>query len=123
MTAILKFFASIFRFIGWLIKFIIRSLGVLFIMAAFVAAIVDGIRSIIDNELILTALGKWWTDIHPVSLNQTQFFIQEHLGFIWLWDNVLQWTLLQPAVAVLAVLGIVIYMLGRKSKKSTDYIA
>lgn len=122
MTSILKFIRACFRFIVWMVFFLIRAIGVLFVIAAFVTALVDGIRSLVESQVIITALGKWWTDVHAVSLNQFQFLVQEHLGLIWLWDNVLQWLLLQPAFAVLAGLGIVIYLIGKRSKTEREFV-
>lgn len=100
-----------------MIRFFFRIIGYLLLVVAFVALVLDGVAYLASGELLLKSAGQIWTELAPATLNQAQFAIQEHLGLVWFWDNIVVWTLLQPAFAVIGVLGILFCLLGRRKKR------
>jgi hypothetical protein len=61
----------------------------------------------------LTAAGELWRRLDPHSLSVTQDVTQRYL-FPWLWDPFATWVLVQPAAAVLGVLGFLLAWLARR---------
>lgn len=94
-----------------MLRFLIRSIGVVIFAGAFVAAVADGTRSIVGHELSWTstaqAIGLFW----PNAVGRWQ----EAVGSLWppLWDPVLVWILAQPAALVFGVAGLLLMALGR----------
>jgi hypothetical protein len=60
-------------------------------------------------------LGQLWFEIDPPSLNMTQAGIQRHVA-PWLWDDLVQPLLEQPAWPVLGGLGLVLLWLRTASR-------
>ncbi|GGE49821.1 hypothetical protein GCM10007276_28690 [Agaricicola taiwanensis] len=99
-----------------LVRFLLRLIGTCLIAGGFVALVIDGTRSIADGRLFLTSFGSVLKGIDP-SLEETlREAIQTHVAF-WLWDPVMVWVLSQPASAVLAVLGALLIVMGRKPRR------
>lgn len=94
-----------------MLRFLIRSVGVVVFAAAFVAGVADGTRSIVGHELFWTsagdAIGLFW----PNAVGRWQ----ESLIGLWppLWDPALAWILAQPAAVVFGVTGLLLLALGR----------
>ena len=105
-----------------MIRALFRYIGYLLLAVAFIALVLDGVAFLATGELKFVIAGKTWTDLAPASLNQFQFAVQEHLGLIWFWDNVVQKLLLQPTAAVLAGFGLFFCLIGRRKKKKEGFI-
>lgn len=105
-----------------MIRAFLRLIGFTLLSIAFIALVLDGVAFLVNEEGFKPAVaGKTWQDLSPTTLNQTQFAIQEHLGLVWFWDNVVQWLLLQPTAAVLAGFGLFFCLIGRKKKKKEGF--
>lgn len=94
-----------------MLRFLIRFIGLFLFAAAFVAAIADGTRSIVDRELTLTATGQAIALFSPDAATRWQ----EVLTGIWppLADPALGWLLAQPAALVFGLLGLALMLVGR----------
>ncbi len=103
-----------------MIRFLLRSLGLLFLAAAFVFLVYDGTRSIAANQLVFTNVGEVWSLAHPASLQQLQPWIESH-GPHWLWDPVVTSVLSGPAAMALGVVGALLIPLGRRRKRLIGY--
>jgi hypothetical protein len=103
-----------------MIRFLLRTLGMLFLAAAFIFIVYDGTISIGANQLQYTAVGYVWSLVHDASRQQFQLWIQSHAP-PWLWDPVTTKVLAAPAAAVLAVLGAILIPLGRRRKPLIGY--
>ena len=97
-----------------MIRFLLRFAGLWLFAIALVAAVIDGAKTIAAAELVLTPLGLAWSQLAPVSLIQTQFAIEEHLGQPWLWDVIAEWVLSAPVWLVFGILGLLLMLLGRR---------
>jgi hypothetical protein len=92
---------TLFRLLGWLI------LG-----AALAVLVIDG-WAWLGGARKLTAAGELWYRLDAGSLNLAQAVTERYL-FPWLWNPAAVWVLLQPAIAVLGVLGLLIIFLARR---------
>jgi len=100
-----------------MIRFLLRTLGLLSLAAAFVFLVYDGTRSISDNRLDFTRVEEVWSLVHPGSLQQLRSFLESH-GPHWLWNDYLFGA---PAFAALAVLGAILIPLGRRRRPLIGY--
>ncbi|HZP76165.1 MAG TPA: hypothetical protein VFB45_08505 [Pseudolabrys sp.] len=103
-----------------MIRFLLRFLGLLSLAIAFILVIYDGTKSIAGNAVFITKLGDLWNNIHASSLQLLQTSIERHADPL-LWQFVVQPVLQQPSWLVLAILGIVLILLGRKKKPLIGY--
>ena len=103
-----------------MVRFLFRLIGFLLLAVAFIALVLDGTKSIASNKIVTTPLGQTWTDIHSSSLQLLEAAVTRHLAE-WLWNPVLLNILTSPTWLVLAVLGVVLLLLGRKKKPLIGY--
>jgi hypothetical protein len=103
-----------------MIRFLLRTLGLLFLASAFVFLIYDGARSIAANLLVYSKADEVWSLVHAASLQQVQPWIEQHAPH-WLWDPVATTVLGAPAFAVLGIAGAILMLLGRRKKKLIGY--
>jgi hypothetical protein len=104
-----------------MIRFVFRFFGLLCLAAGFIFLINDGAKSIADQKWYITSVGSFWSDIHQSSLLLLQPAIERHVA-VWAWQSVIQpYVLEQPAWVVLAVLGMLLILLGRKKKRLIGY--
>ncbi len=103
-----------------MIRFLFRTLGLLFLAAAFVFLVYDGTRSIAANEPVYTKVEEVWSLVHATSLQQLQPWIDKNAPH-WLWDPVMTTTLDAPAVVALGILGAILIPLGRRKKPLIGY--
>ncbi|WP_085125101.1 hypothetical protein [Tistlia consotensis] len=95
-----------------------RLLGYLFLFAAIASLAFDLLAWSTRGSFRLSEVGDLWAKIDRPSLNLVQAVIERH---IWppLWDG-LFWVLLQPALVVFLVLGLVFLLLGRGGSGRRD---
>lgn len=103
-----------------MIRFLLRTLGLLFLAAAFLFLVYDGTRSIAANFIMYTKADEVWSLVHAASLQQFQPWIEQHAPQ-WVWDPALPAILRAPAAAVLTVPGAVLILLGRRKKPLIGY--
>jgi hypothetical protein len=103
-----------------MIRFLLRSIGLILLALAFIFVIYDGMKSIADRTFYATPLDQFWTDFHVASLQALQALIATRLGES-VWQFGAQPVLHQPAAAVFAVLGALFILLGRKKRPLIGY--
>jgi hypothetical protein len=101
-------------------RFLLRTLGLLFLAAAFIFLVYDGTRSIAANVLLYSKVDEIWSLLHTASLQQLQPSIQKHAP-PWLWDPVVTTVLDAPAVIALGIIGAILILLGRRKKPLIGY--
>ena len=100
---------------------ILRLLGGWFGLAATLAVIYDITRSASSKSgYVVTSLGEHWFKLHVASLNLTQAFIERYVSPK-LWDPFILTTLRAPAWLVLGLIGMSLYLLGRRRRRITVY--
>jgi hypothetical protein len=109
-----------------MIRFLLRTLGLVFLAAAFIFLVIDGTKSIAANALfppLLTPLNETWTQLHEVvhapSLQQLQPAIEQVSP--WLWDPLTLAVLNAPTFAVIGAIGVILVVLGRRRKPLIGY--
>ena len=103
-----------------MIRFLFRTLGLLFLAAAFVFVVYDGTKSIAANALVYTKVDEIWSLAHTASLQQLQPFIEKNAP-PWLWDPVAMTVLNAPAMAAFGIIGAVLVLAGRRKKPLIGY--
>ena len=94
-----------------MIRFLIRTLGLLFLAAAFVFLVYDGTQSISASQLVYTKVSDVWPLVHAASYQQLQPWIESHA----------RWILDAPAAVVLAIVGVLLIPLGRRGRPQIGY--
>lgn len=97
------------------LRFVSTTIGLWTCALALLALVLDGVRSIAANEIVMKSLGATWFELDTASLNLVQAVIQRNIHPL-LWDPVLQWVLTLPAWLVAAVIGLLFLYLGRKRR-------
>jgi hypothetical protein len=108
-----------------MIRFLLRTLGVVFLAIAFIFLVIDGTKSIAANALfppLLTPLNETWTQLHEIvhapSLQQLQLAIEQVSP--WLWDLTLA-VFSAPTFAVIGAIGVILVVIGRRKKPLIGY--
>ena len=95
-------------------KMILRMLGVILLLFAMVALVVDGTKTLAANgQLIVTPFGRQWLDFSPDSLLAAKRAVSENLHPL-VWDPLIATLLLWPTWVIFGGLGILLYWIGRK---------
>jgi hypothetical protein len=103
-----------------MIRFLFRTLGLLFLAAAFVFAVYDGTKSIAANAMLYSKVDEIWSQVHVASLQQLQPFLERN-GPPWLWDPAATTVLNAPATVVFGIIGAILILLGRRKKRLIGY--
>jgi hypothetical protein len=103
-----------------MIRFLLRSIGLILLALAFIFVIYDGARSIADHTFYATTMTQVWINVHNSSLQAAQAAIERRVS-AGLWQFGLQPILDQPAAVVFAVLGIALIVLGRRKRPLIGY--
>jgi hypothetical protein len=102
-----------------MIRFVLRSLGLLLVAAAFFFFVYDGTQWIANGKFSFTSLQFVWAQLNQKSLLWLQPMVEHYVP--WLWPNVIQRVLQQPVWVVLTVIGAILMLLGRKKKPLIGY--
>lgn len=95
-------------------RLLLGLLGVVLLIAALWPAAREAMALAAGAHAFIP-LGQLWFEIDPPSLNMTQAGIQRHVA-PWLWDDLVQPLLEQPAWPVLAALGLVLLWLRPRAR-------
>ncbi|WP_319412124.1 hypothetical protein [uncultured Cohaesibacter sp.] len=97
------------------IRFIFSFVGLWICALALLALVLDGVRSIAANAIVMKSLGETWFEISRESLNLAQAVIQRNMHPL-IWDPLIQWILMAPAWLVVGLIGLLFVYLGRKRR-------
>jgi len=104
-----------------MIRFLLRSFGLLLVAAAFFFFVYDGTQWIANAKFSFTTVQFVWAQLNQNSLLWLQPAI-EHNVPAWLWQNGIQrFFFTAPVWAVLTVIGAILMLLGRKKKPLIGY--
>jgi hypothetical protein len=104
-----------------MIRFVFRFVGLLLLALGFIFLVHDGTKSIADQTLYISSVSSVWANIHQSSLSSLQPTV-ERLGGVWAWQGLVQpYFLDQPISLVLAIVGAILILLGRKKKPLIGY--
>jgi glucose uptake protein GlcU len=104
-----------------MIRFVLRFVGLVLLALGFLFPVHDGTKSIADQTVYTVGVGATWDNIHQSSLTALQPAV-EGLAGAWVWNGVIQpYFLKQPISLVLAIVGGILILLGRKKKPLIGY--
>ena len=103
-----------------MIRFLLRSIGLLLLALGFIFLVYDGIRSISDGTILLTRTSDVWNAAHDRSLAAFQTLIERNVSAA-IWQAIVAPILAQPAAAVACIFGVILMMLGRKKRPLIGY--
>jgi hypothetical protein len=101
-------------------RLILRIVGTWLLGIGLVLVIVDGIKSLAGNTVVLTSLSALWTQFTPQSLTVVQGFVSGRL-FGAMLEVGLNAVLACPAFLVFGVPGVILAFLGR-SRQGRRYV-
>ena len=101
--------------------FFFRLLGMWLMLIAVVSMVIDGTRSLADNQIVITSLGAQWSQISESSLLATRKAVEQNLH-PFVWEPLIFSLLLWPSWAILGLLGTLFYWTGRKRYKVRTYV-
>lgn len=90
-------------------------------LAAVVAMVVDGTKSLADSRIVITSLGTQWAQLSEESLVATKKSVEENLH-PFVWNPIIFALLLWPSWAIIGIVGILLYWIGRKRYKIQTYV-
>ena len=96
-----------------MIRFLVRLVGFLLVAAAFVALVIDGIRSIAAEQLVIMPLGEAGFRLFPRTFPLIEPALVRHVH-PFLWDPIVLNLLTLPTWLVTGLLGILLLWLGRR---------
>jgi hypothetical protein len=99
------------------LRLLVRTIGLLLLAGAFAAAVIDGARSLADQQLRLTPMGVVLARPFPAKFAQLEPFVRTKLH-PFLWDPVLLNILYAPAFLDLAVLGLLLILVAQPRRES-----
>jgi hypothetical protein len=102
-----------------MIRFLFRFLGLLSLALGFIFLVYDGTKSIADQRLYITRVSDVWIAVHETSFAQLRPMVERTV--VWLWDPIVQSVLNAPTWLVLAILGTLLILLGRKRRPLIGY--
>jgi hypothetical protein len=94
-------------------RLLVRFCGLMLLAGAFAAAVVDGARSLADQHVALTTMGRALDYAFPSKFPLLQPFVEKRLSPL-LWDPVLVAILSAPAFVELATLALCLFYLVRR---------
>jgi hypothetical protein len=104
-----------------MIRFVFRFAGLVALALGFIFLVHDGTKSIADQTLYLSSVSSTWENVHQSSLAALQPVVERYAG-TWGWQGVVKpYFLDQPVSLVLAIIGAILILVGRKKKPLIGY--
>jgi hypothetical protein len=102
-----------------MIRFLFRFIGLLCLALGFIFLVYDGTKSIVDQRLYITTVSDVWAAVYEQSLAQVRPTVEQIA--LWLWDPLVQGVLTAPSWLVLAIIGTILIIIGRKRRPLIGY--
>jgi hypothetical protein len=99
-----------------MIRFLLRSVGVLIAAGGFVALVIDGMKSLANSAPVLTSLGQIGFQLFGDRYIQLQPMVERNIHPL-LWDPVLLNLMQLPASAIGLVLGFFLLWCGQPPRE------
>src|SRR6218665_928258 len=94
-------------------RFLLRFLSLLFLVAAVMTGIVDSIQSVASEAVVIMPFGAAIFSINPDILASAETYALANLP-PFVWNGLAEWLLLQPAFAVFLFLSFLLWALAFK---------
>ena len=97
-------------------RFLFRLLATVALAVAVIMAVVDATRTVAAGELVVTPLGATWLALSPGSLDGLQAVVETSIHPL-LWGPVLVEVLKAAGFAVLGLVALLFYAIGRRPER------
>ncbi len=104
-----------------MIRFVLRFIGLLCLALGFIFLVYDGTKSIADQMLYLTKVTDVWNSLYSSTPEAVLRPLVDKLFATFLWEPVIMPVLKAPFCLVLAIVGAILILLGRKKKPLIGY--
>jgi hypothetical protein len=94
-------------------RFMLRLLSLVFLVAAVMVGIIDSIQSVASEAVVVMPFGAALFSVNPDILASAETYSLSHLP-PFIWNTLVEWTLLQPAFAVFLCLSLLLWALAFK---------
>ena len=94
-------------------RFLLRFLSLLFLVAATIAGVLDSIQSVASETVVVMPFGAAIFSVNPDILAAAETYSLAHLP-PYVWNGFAEWLLLQPAFAVFLSLSFLFWVLAYK---------
>jgi hypothetical protein len=94
-------------------RFLLRLGSLIALVVAVIAGTIDSIQSVAASVVMVTPMGDAWNDVSPSTLTMLRSAISYYLHPR-VYDDVLQWVLVQPAFAVFLVIALLLWVIAYK---------
>ena len=98
-----------------MLRFLSRFAGYWLVAAALVMAVVDGAKSIAASAWVLTPVAESWASLSALTGEEPP--AAGDASMTWPLDVLTAWLLSAPTAAVLAALGFLLLIAGRKRRR------
>jgi hypothetical protein len=103
-------------------RFLVRTIGFVFLAGGFAALVLDGARSIAASILIATPFGESCYRMFPRSFPLLQPAVERHLHPL-VWDPFLLSVFLLPTFLVFGLLGMLLLWLAQRRQETLDRVS
>jgi len=103
-------------------RFLARALGLFLAAGTFVAVVVDGTRSIADNQFVYLSIRGFWKWFAAASLERAQGWVEASLS-PFVWAHIAAPVLDLPFACLLALLAALLLWLGRRPASRIGYVS
>ncbi len=103
-------------------RFLLRFLSLLFLVAAVMTGIVDSIQSVASEAVVIMPFGAAIFSVNPEFLAAAETYSLSHLP-PYVWNGFAEWLLLQPAFAVFLFLSFVFWAVAFRREPAAGRFA
>lgn len=103
-------------------RFLLRFLSLVFLVAAVMTGIIDSIQSVASESMVVTPFGAALFSVNPEILAAAETWSLQHLP-AWMWNTFAEWTMLQPAFAVFLFLSFLFWAVAFKREPAAGRFA
>ena len=95
---------------------VLRLFGAWALLVSVISLVIDVTKTLATDTLVMSRLGEHWFQLHAASLNASQAGIQRNVHPA-LWDPVIVALLQTPTWVVFALLGLLLFWIGRRRQR------
>lgn len=103
-------------------RFLLRFLSLLFLVAAVMAGIVDSIQSVASEAVVIMPFGAAIFSVNPEVLAAAETYSLGHFP-PFVWNTLAEWLLLQPAFAVFLCLSLLFWTVAFRREPAAGRFA
>ncbi|MBZ9677449.1 hypothetical protein [Mesorhizobium sp. ES1-1] len=103
-------------------RFIFRLAAMVALSIAVIMAVLDTTRTVAASTLVLTPLNTSWLAVSPDTRAAFETLVRTKASPL-LWDGAIAWVLNQPGFAVFAVLALLLYAIGYRRRRASQFAA